>query len=182
MAKNVKLKKDNLKEIRKIDPRLVSYNVEMTEVTGGTFWKEYTPEEVAGRGGAYVCANKINPDYALVIDVNLADAPGVPSRESVQMGGGISISYSSATDRALTRASAELCERVGVDYIKKVESSSTGTNAIAVSLAGCGVSVVDVGLPLRNMHTDIEVVDIADLNTVCDLLEAYILTGGVLNA
>lgn len=50
MAKNVKLKKDNLKEIRKIDPRLVSYNVEMTEVTGGTFWKEYTPEEVAGRG------------------------------------------------------------------------------------------------------------------------------------
>lgn len=50
MAQNVKLKLDNLKEIRKVDERLVSYNVEMTEVTGGTFWKEYTPEEIAGNG------------------------------------------------------------------------------------------------------------------------------------
>ena len=26
----------------------MSYNVEMTEVTGGTFWKAYTPEQIAG--------------------------------------------------------------------------------------------------------------------------------------
>lgn len=30
-----------LNELRQVDPRLVSYNVEMTEVTGGTFWKAY---------------------------------------------------------------------------------------------------------------------------------------------
>jgi UDP-N-acetylmuramate dehydrogenase len=48
MAKHITLKRDNLKEIRSIDERLVSYNVEMTEVTGGTFWKEYTEEEIAG--------------------------------------------------------------------------------------------------------------------------------------
>ena len=34
--------------IRKMDPRLMSYNVEMTEVTGGTFWKAYTPGQIAG--------------------------------------------------------------------------------------------------------------------------------------
>ena len=50
MALHVKLNAENLRTIRSIDPRLVSYNVEMTEVTGGTFWKEYTPEEVAGNG------------------------------------------------------------------------------------------------------------------------------------
>lgn len=132
------------------------------ELAGDVYVTLSCREEVAGRGGAYVCANRINPDYALVIDVNLANAPSVPSRECVKMGGGISISYSSATDRALTRASAELCERVGVDYMKKVESSSTGTNAIAVTLASCGVSVVDVGLPLRNMHTYNEVISLED--------------------
>ena len=26
----------------------MSYNVEFAEVTGGTFWKAYTPEQVAG--------------------------------------------------------------------------------------------------------------------------------------
>ncbi|MBE6533804.1 MAG: M20/M25/M40 family metallo-hydrolase [Ruminococcaceae bacterium] len=132
------------------------------ELAGDVYVTLSCREEVAGRGGAYVCANKINPDYAMVIDVNLADAPGVPSRECVKMGGGISISYSSSTDRALTRTSAELCERVGVDFMKKVESSSTGTNAIAIGLASCGISVLDVGLPLRNMHTYNEVISLED--------------------
>lgn len=36
------------KKIRDIDPRMMSYNVEMTEVTGGTFWKAYTPGQIAG--------------------------------------------------------------------------------------------------------------------------------------
>ena len=137
-------------------------DVSKEELAGDVYVTLSCREEVAGRGGAYVCANKIKPDYAMVIDVNLSDAPGVSSRECVKMGGGISISYSSATDRALTRASAELCERVEVDYMKKVESSSTGTNAIAITLASCGISVVDVGLPLRNMHTYNEVISLED--------------------
>jgi len=38
-----------------VDPRFVSYNVEMVEVTGGRFWKPYSAEvdaRLAGRGGA----------------------------------------------------------------------------------------------------------------------------------
>lgn len=34
--------------IRYVDERLMSYNIEMTEVTGGTFWKSYTAEQIAG--------------------------------------------------------------------------------------------------------------------------------------
>lgn len=37
-----------LDPIRSVDERLVSYNIEMTEVTGGTFWKAYTPGQIAG--------------------------------------------------------------------------------------------------------------------------------------
>ncbi len=48
MAQFVKLASEGLKELRKIDKRLVSYNVEMTEVTGGTFWKAYTDAQVDG--------------------------------------------------------------------------------------------------------------------------------------
>lgn len=48
MPQFIKLKADSLNEIRKIDKRLVSYNIEMTEITGGTFWKAYTPEQIAG--------------------------------------------------------------------------------------------------------------------------------------
>jgi len=45
---HIKLSFGNLETIRTVNPRLMSYNVEMTEVTGGTFWKAYTPEQIAG--------------------------------------------------------------------------------------------------------------------------------------
>ena len=51
MAQQVKLQADGLRELRRVDERLMSYNVEMTEVTGGTFWKEYTPGQIAGTEG-----------------------------------------------------------------------------------------------------------------------------------
>lgn len=43
MAQFVKLVPENLKALREVNPRLMSYNVEFAEVTGGTFWKAYTP-------------------------------------------------------------------------------------------------------------------------------------------
>lgn len=42
------LRADDIFLIRNVDERLVSYNIEMTEVTGGTFWKAYTPGQIAG--------------------------------------------------------------------------------------------------------------------------------------
>ncbi len=53
MAKHIKLDTENLKKIRQVDKRLVSYNIEMTEVTGGTFWKAYTPGQIAGTEDFY---------------------------------------------------------------------------------------------------------------------------------
>ena len=45
---NIKLQNSGLEVLRTVDERLMSYNVEMTEVTGGTFWKAYTPGQIAG--------------------------------------------------------------------------------------------------------------------------------------
>ena len=50
MKNTVKLSAEGQKILRTVDPRLLSYNVEMTEVTGGTFWKAYTEEEIDGKG------------------------------------------------------------------------------------------------------------------------------------
>ena len=45
---SILLKADDCLLLRNVDERLVSYNIEMTEVTGGTFWKAYTPGQIAG--------------------------------------------------------------------------------------------------------------------------------------
>lgn len=46
--RTLSLNPEKTKKLRQMNPRLLSYNVEMTEVTGGTFWKSYTSEQVAG--------------------------------------------------------------------------------------------------------------------------------------
>ena len=48
MGQNIKLNDAPLQVIRTVNDKLMSYNVEFTEVTGGTFWKAYTPEQIAG--------------------------------------------------------------------------------------------------------------------------------------
>ena len=45
---HIQLTIGSLEALRTVNPRLMSYNVEMTEVTGGTFWKAYTPGQIAG--------------------------------------------------------------------------------------------------------------------------------------
>ena len=48
MAEYVKLQAEGLEKLREVNPCLISYNVEMTEVTGGTFWKAYTDAQIDG--------------------------------------------------------------------------------------------------------------------------------------
>ena len=48
MAEFIKLDPSALVKLRTVNPRLISYNVEMTEVTGGTFWKAYTDAQIDG--------------------------------------------------------------------------------------------------------------------------------------
>ena len=48
MAEFVKLQAGGLEKLRDQNPMLISYNVEMTEVTGGTFWKAYTDAQIDG--------------------------------------------------------------------------------------------------------------------------------------
>ena len=54
MGQKVKLAPGSLTALREINPLLVSYNVEFAEVTGGTFWKTYTPGQIAGTEQFYV--------------------------------------------------------------------------------------------------------------------------------
>ena len=44
-----------LEVIREMDSRMQSYNIEMTELTGGTFWVPYTPEQISGEEAFPTC-------------------------------------------------------------------------------------------------------------------------------
>ena len=65
-----------------------------------------------------------------------------------------------------------------IPYQSEVMGSTTGTNADMISITKEGVRTCTLSIPLRNMHSDVEIIDIKDIENICDLLEKYILKGG----
>ena len=131
-------------------------------------------EETNRLGGAAAATAALMPDYAMVIDVNLARVPDTKSFETVEMNKGISISVSAATHLELTRLTESLCIEKDIPHSMIAAPQSTGTNATSVNLTACGVPTVDVGLPLASMHTYTEVISERDCESLSELVKQFI--------
>ena len=131
-------------------------------------------EETSRLGGVAPGVFALEPDYAVVTDVNLARVPDTKKYETVPLFAGISIAVSTATDRALTLASEKLCKEKEIPHTVTAAPSSTGTNSPTVNLTGIGVPVVDIGLPLKNMHTYNETLSLDDAESLYSFIREFV--------
>ncbi len=131
-------------------------------------------EETDRVGGTAVGGVGIEPDYAMAIDVNIGYAPGSKESETVAMGEGPSICRSAITDRKLTKMTETLCKKHDIPWQCCVEATSTGTDTVSLHLVGNGIPVVDVGLPLRAMHTYVEMLDMKDAEALAALVSDFV--------
>ena len=130
-------------------------------------------EETVRIGGVAASAFSVEPDYAMVIDVNLAVVPDTPRHETVDYGAGVSISISAITDRKLTKMTEALCREKEIKFTRIAAPSSTGTNTPVMNLTGRGIPTVDIGLPLKNMHTSGETLNMSDMRELASLVRAF---------
>lgn len=145
------------------------------EKLAGDVYLVLSSHEETDRLGGIVCgAYTIKPDYAMVVDVNLGRTPDTKACETVELGGGVSITLSAVTDKKLTKRILALCEEKNIKYQKIASPSHTGTNAVSLSLVGGGVPTVDVGLPLKSMHTYNEILSLDDADELVKLAEAFV--------
>lgn len=138
----------------------------------------FTDAEELGHRGAKTTAFDVAPDEAIVLDVSFADAPDVPSNECGKLSGGAMIGMSPILDKCISKKLISVAKENNMPYQTEVMGGRTGTNSDVISISKSGVKTGLVSIPLRNMHTDVEIVDTKDIENVCDLLEAYILKGG----
>ena len=144
------------------------------ELVGDVYLVFAVHEETDHVGGTAVGGFAVEPDYAMVIDVNIGHAPGSKKSETVAMGKGPSICRSAITDRRLTAMTEALCDRESIPWQRSVEPISTGTDTVALHLVGNGIPVVDVGLPLRAMHTYVESLLLSDAEELKRLVRAFV--------
>ena len=136
-----------------------------------------TDAEELGCRGAQTATFDISPDEAIVLDVSFADAPDVPGNECGTLGGGAMIGMSPVLDKGISKKLVSVAKDNNLSYQTEVMGGKTGTNGDVVSISKSGVKTGLVSIPLRNMHSDVEIIDVKDIENVCDLLEKYILGG-----
>lgn len=149
-------------------------NTPRTDLTADVYVLLSAMEETSRRGGVIAAAFAAEPDYAMIIDVNLARVPDTKDHETVPMHKGISLSASAGTHRILTELTASLCEENDIPHCIVAAPSSTGTNAVSVNLVGLGIPTVDVGLPLACMHTYNEMISLEDCESLCKLVSVFV--------
>ncbi len=138
--------------------------------------------EELGLRGTRTATFKVNPDEAIVLDVSFGDGIGIESDECGKLGDGGMIGISPALNKEISKKLISIAKNNNIPYQLEAMGANSGTNADMISVSREGVKACTLSIPLRNMHTEVEALDLADLNSVCDLLCNYILSGGVMNA
>ena len=124
--------------------------------------------------GAITGGYSIDPTEAIVVDVSFAETPDTPKDESKPLGSGPMIGVGPVDNRRMSQKLIALAKKAGIPYTREVLPGRTGTNADEIQISREGVAVCNVSLPLRYMHTPIEVVDLNDIEHCAQLIAAYI--------
>lgn len=138
----------------------------------------FTVQEEAGCVGAAPAVFGVEPDFALVTDVSFATAPGVPEQGASPMGSGAMIGISPSLDTGVYTELQRVAKYYGVPYTLEVMGGSTGTNADKVLSTGNGTKTGLISVPIRNMHTPVECVDLRDVEAAAQVMAHFILTQG----
>ena len=133
-------------------------------------------QEEIGLFGARTSAFELRPDIAVAVDVTHAtDAPGVDEKElgSHPLGSGPVIGRGSTLSPKVFELLVETAEAEGIEYSIAASGRSTGTDADAIQIARSGIPTGLVSIPLRYMHSPVEMVDLADVEATIALLAAF---------
>ena len=134
-------------------------------------------EETTG-AGAQTTAFSLRPGVAVAVDVTHAtDAPGVAPGElgSHGLGSGPVITRGAIVSRPLNDLLDAAAEAAGIECTTEASGGVTHTDADVVHISRAGVPTAVVSIPLRYMHSSVEMVELADVEAVIALIAGMAL-------
>ena len=142
----------------------------------GSFAAVAAVQEEIGLYGGRTAAFEVRPDVAVAVDVTHAtDAPEVDEKEigSHPLGSGPAIGRGSTLSPKVFELLVEAAEEAGIEYTINASGRSTGTDADAIQISRSGIPAGLVSIPLRYMHSPVELVDLADVEATVELIAAF---------
>lgn len=169
---------------RSMDNRLGSYvaleaarRVSENAAAKARFSAVAAVQEEIGLFGSRTAAFTVRPDLAVAIDVTHAtDAPGIDEKEvgSHPFGSGPVIGRGSTLSPRLYELLTAAAKKADIPYSVGASGNSTHTDADSLQISRTGIPTGLVSIPLRYMHSPVEMVDLADVEATVNLIVAFV--------
>lgn len=134
-------------------------------------------EETTMRG-AYYAASRVKPSCAIAVDVTwVSDAPETNPADTgeVSLGKGPVLCMSSVVNKKMNRLLKQIAEEKQIPVQWELAPAGTSTDGDKVNLSGEGVPVALVSIPLRYMHSSVEIANWNDLENCIQLISEFLL-------
>lgn len=135
-------------------------------------------QEEVGLRGAQMIANTIQPDVAIVTDVTHDTHTPMLNKikvGDVKGGRGPSVTYAPAVHNKLLGLIIEAANSNDISLQREASSRGTGTDTDAFAYSNKGVASALISLPLRYMHTTVEMAHKDDVDAVIQLIYETLL-------
>ena len=129
-------------------------------------------EEIGLRGSRTSCFG-IDPLVGIACDVcHASDNPGADAKEigAIKLGQGPAVPRGANINHQLVKLITDTAKAKRIKYQPHFAPSATGTDANAMQVSRAGVATALISLPNRYMHTQVELVDLRDLEAAARLI------------
>ncbi len=130
-------------------------------------------EEVSGLG-AISSAFRLEPQIAIAIDVTFGDGPGIPERKACPLGKGPAIGLGPNFHPKITQRLRDLAGEYEIPHQIEADPYPGGTDAYSLQVSKSGIPTGLISIPLRNMHTTVEMLKLDDIKRSAELLSIFI--------
>lgn len=125
-------------------------------------------------GGARTSAFQIRPDLAVAVDVTWGKSPSTPDHKTFPLGKGLTLGWGPNIHPGLYDSFKKVADKFEIPYATEVMPRHSGTDAYGLQVAAHGVPTMVVSIPLRYMHTPVEMVALKDIRRTGHLLSEFI--------
>lgn len=135
-------------------------------------------QEEIGLRGAEMITQTLKPNLAIVTDVTHDTTTPMIEKKTAglaEIGNGPVIAYAPAVQQRLRDLIIDVAEEKNIPFQRMASSRSTGTDTDAFAYSNGGVASALISLPLRYMHTTVEMVHRDDVENVIRLIYESVL-------
>ncbi len=137
-------------------------------------WAVASVQEEETLGGALTSPFQIRPDLAIVVDVTFAKGPGSSDHGTFPLGKGVAVGLGPNCHPALSKTVKDLAEKLEIPTHVDILAQMSGTDAMGIQIVAEGIPCLVLGIPLRYMHTPVEVVALRDIERAGRLMAEFI--------